>query len=692
MRPRLGPWAVFIGLVAVLWHVAGLGEPGFWSTLELPVLARTGAALGESHRELVRSPWLPDAVRTLAYRLWPSEFGLRLPHALASAGLVTIAFVLAAAKSKRLEVGLLAALVAVSMPSTALQGHTVLGNPVFELAFTGAIVLGFGALKPELGFRTRAVLSLAAALCLVLASTSAGAVLGAVLPLAIVASAGDSSRAIRAVLWLIVVLLAVIGLLLVFTQGDGYIPWLGASKDLRLAQTPAVRRFPSVLYELGAGCFPWLGFVAVGATEAKNRAETIWIVLTLCVAGAWSLRYGPAPLPLTVPVAVVCAMAIDTLFAWDGRFGLRERFVVLVLTASLLVARQDAKLDPRGIALPGVELAHAYPAALLRTTEHLQSIVAWVFLALCLGLGLRWRGAPRSLACGGLMVAAAAAATVHAKVLLPRTGQMFSLKHPMQRYETWADSGVFASPLAVHQIQDRGVAIYGPSDREDVRQRHDLLTMLASETPRAALLRDGDLASAYLAARSESHPFFVLDDTHQSVRLVANTLPEGAEDRNRIPSVLFEHAPTLRHPTLVRFGENLELIAWDVDGPLVRGRSHTLRLAFRVLNRLPAGTQIHARFLHGRLARINGEPQPIAEGIYPPGMWRPGDYILHRFTFEVPPLEVVPGVYDFVVGLRRNDHENFEISQPSAEAPSQFGVDIRDKQRQFAKIGQVDVW
>jgi PAS domain-containing protein len=253
------------------------------------------------------------------------------------------------------------------------------------------------------------------------------------------------------------------------------------------------------------------------------------------------------------------------------------------------------------------------------------------------------------------------------------------------------EQGAIDAPLASHRVRDRGMVQYGPEQVESLANRHDIFAWLDSEQPRTVLLRDIDVAPTYQHRRLKGVPMYVLDDSHARLRLVSNALPEGMVDRNRIPEVLFTEPPQLEHETLVRFEQFVEVVGWQVDEPVVRGRKHTLQLVLKVLRPMPGGAKVFARLLGGKLSRINPDPQPLAEDLYPCNLWRPGDYILHRYTFEVPLLEIVPGMHDFVIGLRRGETKNFEISVPEG-ADGEYGVRIDDRKRAFAKLGTVQVY
>jgi hypothetical protein len=147
----------------------------------------------------------------------------------------------------------------------------------------------------------------------------------------------------------------------------------------------------------------------------------------------------------------------------------------------------------------------------------------------------------------------------------------------------------------------------------------------------------------------------------------------------------------MANETLVRFESFVEIVAWEVDEPLVRGTKRKLRLLLKALRPVPGGTKIYARFLRGRMSRINAEAHEIASDLYPPNFWREGDYIVHEIEIDVPVLEILSGTHELVVGLRRSEQKNYDITIP--EGPSgEHGVTIKDKKRNFAVIGEVQVW
>ena len=206
-----------------------------------------------------------------------------------------------------------------------------------------------------------------------------------------------------------------------------------------------------------------------------------------------------------------------------------------------------------------------------------------------------------------------------------------------------------------------------------------------------ALIRERDLPPVHMNHRHNDWPFYVLDDSHGTLRLIANVLPEGATDLNRIPEVLFDEPPQLANETMLRFENYVEVIGWQVTEPIVRGRKATIEVALKVLRPLPGGCKLYTRLLKDRSSRMAIEPQPLAMDVYPPNLWREGDYILHRYEFDAPPLEIQWGAHEVIIGLRRSERENLEITVPEGKK-GEFGVRLRGSKRNFATVGTVQVY
>ena len=728
-------------LAAGLVLVPGYRAHGLWSTGEIAVLQRVQAALGAALGGLERASPLPDALRTQALALSGDPAAIRLPGALAAALLVGLAVALARRLGAPPRFALLAGGFALATPLLQSQARLALGNPVGELTATLAALLGAAALAhPRRG--PALALALAALASAALAFASCGLLLGVLLPFVAVALAwprgpvltdlsqkssdlsqepsdlsqepSDRSRRLAArPLWQAALLaLAILAplallLLLVYRQGDGWIPALGAARDLTLGERGGLRPFTATFEEFSNQIFPWLPLLVVGLLHpGRARWPAAWALLGVVLISAWALRYGPQPAPLTVPAAVVCAAAVEHLLHPRTGVAARRLGLLLVLAGGLILAK-DVRRTPGRV---GAVLVHGkgeqgYPARELQAADLLAGLAQLAALGLLLAACARRPADPRgrlqrlqARLPTWLPAALLLGVTVHQALrygqdLLPRTSELLSLHRPLSRHAAWHAAGALPGPLALHRISDPGVALYGPpeAERAPLSTRDAVIEWLRAPTPAAALIRTSELAPIFQLSRAGGWPLYVLDASNRDIVLLANQRPPGAADENPIRRVLLDEPPALAHPTLVRFENYLEVIGWQWQEPIVRGRETTLELALRVLGPLPSGSKIYVRLQQGRLSRINPAPHELAEGLYPPQHWRAGDYILHRFTVQVPMLEILPGAHEVVIGLRRTESSNYKISVPEGEA-GEHGVSLRGAGREFANVGEVQVW
>ncbi len=712
MRWRaLGPLPLgLIGFaVALAFWLPGLGEPGLWSEAELPVFDRARAALGAALSGLERSPMLPDQLRTWGLSALGGEIGLRLPHTLCASALVGFAVAWARRLGHAVAMSLAAGAVALSLPMLSLSARTALGNPAAELLSVFAVASLAFAAAPDRPRTRRVAGLLVAMLALGLGSLSSGLLLGAALPLTVVALMPGPAARVRAVFGLAAVCSVATTVALAWSQQDGFIPLLGAAKDLELLDQPQARRFAEGLEDFGYQVFPWAGLAMVGAAlgGARARLPAVWLLVALSMTAGWSSVYGPTPLPIAVPTAACVVAAIDRLRD-AASAGWERRLALFFAGAGALVVAHDGALVPNRLVAPTElrENEHTFPGEELDAADRLRTMGKAVFFAVVLAglLGRRREttgleriaatvppGPRDALVLGGFVVAACSSAWMHAHVLLPRTAALLSLKAPLQRLARWEADEELPATLGVHRVRDEGLALYGPDATEMLLGRRDLVQWFDTDAPAVALIREGDYPPLFQAARMGGRPMFILDASHASDRLVANRLPPGAQNLDPLTEIVLDEPPALEHETLLRFENYVEVVGWEIDGPLRRGRTHTLQLALRVLRPLPAGTKLYARMLKGRLSRIGGEPHELAKGLYPCNLWREGDVIVDRWAFETPPLEVLPGAYDLLVGLRRSENKNLTVSVPEGERGA-FGVEIRGRKREFAKIGTVTVW
>ena len=104
--------------------------------------------------------------------------------------------------------------------------------------------------------------------------------------------------------------------------------------------------------------------------------------------------------------------------------------------------------------------------------------------------------------------------------------------------------------------------------------------------------------------------------------------------------------------TDIVFGGKVELVGADLVKMQAR-QSGTARMnyAFHALENVPANWKLTVRLIRDDGATINGDHVPIG-GLYPPGDWRKGEYVLdrHRLLIEYPKHK--PGSYGVYLGFR----------------------------------------
>ncbi|PRQ02555.1 hypothetical protein ENSA5_22000 [Enhygromyxa salina] len=745
------PIAVLLGAVVVL--LPGLGATGLWTQGELPILDRTLAAFGEPRSNLVRSPWLPDQLRTWAYAAaGRSDWGLRLPGALAGVGLVALALATARRLGWSPAWVALAGCFTLAMPLLLASSRTALGNPTGELWLCVATLALLAACDRgrERERITRGVLGVVGVAGLAAAVASLGIVLGGCLPLGLVALA-DVARepehgGLRLPRWAVIgawttsAAAGFVGLWLAWNQGEGYIPLLGAAKDLELLEEPTRRGFTDTLESFGYQVFPFTGLVVLGLLgPGRARWPALWLGVALVATSVWSLTYGPTPIPVTIPAALLATAMCKRMFDSHEPIAAR-RLLLFCAVLGALVLGKDAGRLPQHIASPLLELSDLeFPAAgLVPGFDPAESLprmakrfAALLILAHVLAAPsvdqLRWRkrhaqlwwlrrfsrlttvfdrlvtrgherdsglARARELAPLALLfVVLTQQIWTYGRTTLTQVNEQLSIAGPLQRFAAAVERGELPEPqLGLHRIRDPGLEYYGPGTEHEVflTNRGDLDRWLGVDSPRTALIRRADLPPAFSSARTGGRPLYVLDNLHHEYLLVANFLPEGYEDHNPLHGIAFDEPVTLANETLVGWDPYVELIAWEIDGELHRGSSATLHMVFRVKRPMPAGTKMYARLQKGKVSRVAAAPHELTGGVFPPNYWRAGDYIHHRFEFEVPWLEVLPGEHELIVGMRRSEKSNLKISTPE-DKTGEFGVTIRGKKHEFATIGAVEL-
>ncbi len=691
-------FALLAGLIAGL----GLADQGLLSELELPVWDRARAANGEPLDGLLRQPWLPERLRALAFARFGPELGLRLPGLLATALTAGCVVWLAQRIFERRTPTLAAGFFYLAYLVVGAQANFAAGEAVLEACIASFFVAALHAHAPTTRKGPRLLSLMIAALALAGAVGSGGIVLGLAMPLGVLALAGPlglSTRA-RMATALAAALATAIGAYLVHGQGEGYIPLLGAAKDLELHANPLRREFTATLESFGRELFPFTALLLLGMVLAPKAAwPARWIALGLALTSLWDTQYGYRAVALSVPAALVCAAALDRLL--DARVppALR-RLMLLLAIGGTWVSAKDAARTPSRVASPLQRHAReaTFPAESIGADLMLEQLARHAWLALLLAYlwahALSDKDPRKRWQATSLVLAALAYQAFVAQHRLPKaTASQLSLREVFARHRAGIEREAIPPTLALHRIRDRGLELYGPPEdhREVLSTRKDARDWLAAEEARVALLRRGDFASLFAMHRAEGWPLHVLDWAHHDLELLANFEAPGFEIVKPLEHIVFDELPPIAHETYVRFDQHLEVVGWQIDGELKRGSEITVTLALRVLRPLSAGTEIHVRLQQGRMSKINIKPHRAAEDLYPANNWRRGDIILDRVTFEIPRANVIPGPHDLFIGIARNQKKNLEISAPEGRK-GEFGVTLRGRKgREFANLAVVEI-
>ena len=731
-RWAASPWIVFAA--ALLLIVPGLAQLGLQSPLEFESWDRARSLSGDGLDELVRAPWLPVEIRRWGFERFGAELGLRLPHAIAVAAAAAVCAALARRLGASKRVAWTSAVVYLAFPVTGGVAHTVGGAPIGEAAAGLALLWGWEASAGPHGRVARVEWGLLALLALAASVASTGLVLGGIVPLAAFAlipappetptstpTSRGASRALpapsprlRSTLILAALGLALVAIRLVLEQGEGYIPLLGAAKDLELLERPVRRELVASVESLGHALFPLTPMVVLGAVvRGRGTWPARWLAIGLAVDVLWSSAYGSTPQLLGIPAAL-CAAAGLELLVDARRDAIVRRFVIVVAVAGVWILARDASETPSVVAYPMYAFSREglYPAEATLAEFRISQLARWAWVPWLLAFLITPRSSldlapsrardvsPPAVVSRALrtelawVVVALSCAVLawHSQRAWPQVNAaQLSMRPLFERRAEIVDAGG-PELLTIHRVRDRGLELYGPPPEyvRDLKSRDELRDALAGDAPVLALIRKSDYAGLRQLSRVGDWPLFLLDDRNHEFALVSNVQSTAVEAVDPLTDILFSEPPPLEHAARVRFEDRIEIYGWEIEGELKRGRIVTVTLGIKVLRPLPAGTKMLVRMQQGEMSKVNLEGHDLAEDLYPGNYWRPGDYILDRVHFEIPRINTLPGTHEFFIGLEKNQKARFTITLPEGTEGSD-GVRIRDGAREFAVLAEVEI-
>ncbi len=680
---RAARWlAAFAGLTTMILVTPALGTDGFVGGRERDLLDRVDAAAGVPLEDLATSPVVPDAFASLSVALFGAAWGLRIPGALAAAFMVGASCWLGTRIWRDPWRGALAGAITLSCPSLLYAARIAVPELWGGCAVVGTLLLVYAWSEAVVDRPSRALM-LGVALSAALSIACLGVILGGALPCLVSATLIRGPRARRALL-LTAGLLGLVGAVLAHLQGDGFIPALAASKDLKLMDLPSRRSLAASLVEHLHGSFPWAPLALAGVlTLSGSRAWFgLWWMGGLLIYSGWTAMYGASPMALEVPMALSAVACLDAHTRSSPAARAHGLLAVVVIVAAL-VLMADLSRAPYSALIPAYDRPPwigdvSAPPLLTRSSSWVHRAVLTLF-GVMLVLPRPSRSAFARPLFAGWCLLALGYASVWTHGPLEHARSMRSLSPAIHRFTSLLDDGVVESHLGTHRVLTRALRV-AVRDRNvelvPFEVRSKAAKWIHQDVPRALLITASDVPSLYAVDARAQHPVYVLDRTHPQVWLVANVLPKDTEDLSPVPHVLLDRAPGTGTASGVQFDDTLELLEWELIGEPRLGSTVQLRLIFRAKKRMPRSAKIVARLKHGRISRIHERPEPFAGDLYPPNLWRHGDVIVHETEIELSPLVAFSGTHDLIVTVYERDKQPLSARLPGAHsdaAPSDKG-------------------
>lgn len=237
-------------------------------------------------------------------------------------------------------------------------------------------------------------------------------------------------------------------------------------------------------------------------------------------------------------------------------------------------------------------------------------------------------------------------------------GEMAEQLSPKGALDAYAALHAEGEPLGLYGVNPRMGRYYGGGDTtallSSAREAARWLAADPEGPTRWLAFRDARLAELNALCRSERGENLAMTDTGSGSILLAKSRAGEPNDNPLAPFVRSDPPPPLSHPLDARFGDQLDVLGWEVvddEGrpveEIVVGRDYRMRLHLAVVARVPKS---YRAFIHidaeGR--RHNGDHEVLG-GLYPMTYWREGDYIVdeHELALE---RHFLPGRYAVYFG------------------------------------------
>lgn len=457
-----------------------------------------------------------------------------------------------------------------------------------------------------------------------------------------------------------------------FEPAKGYVDALGgtwrARADLRIG-------FSTTLEQMAFGTFPWIAIIPIAVAAAfftrkgQRRdlglaATALWAVTAYLIASIFVRKVTGTTFPALAALAVLAGVWLDRAAPREGedRGGL-PLVALFAVCCAVVVGRDFIAFADRltSLNLPRTKLA--FPEGV---TAHFLWIGTGWATALAVGVALLYRGAARPdlgapryrripamvahLGQRGGVIAAlglgVASALVLTQVVTPALSAKLSTKSILSSYRELARDGDLLGIMG----GTAGAAYYAGADYETIRGRKKLVEFLQRPERVFALAPRSELCPLNREARKNGFDYFVVDRSSAKYRLFSNKLRDGETDHNPLAGVFLSEPPdNIRRKLSFNLDNQLELIGVSMPDSARRGSTFTMRLYFKVLERVSRNwKKVLVHFDKG--VRFQADHEPI-DGLCGTAYWVPGDIVVDEFEVTAGSRAHPYGEYTVWTGL-----------------------------------------
>jgi len=213
--------------------------------------------------------------------------------------------------------------------------------------------------------------------------------------------------------------------------------------------------------------------------------------------------------------------------------------------------------------------------------------------------------------------------------------------------------------LGVMGTTGSGPKYYAGGTFTRIDDRNELMSFLGDSHRSFALVPASELCPLHRSARGK-FDYAVLDDSNASFLLIANQLPDGASDRNRLArTILRDRPPAVGDKVIASYDDKIELVGVDMPRQVSRGSSFQMTLYFRVVHPVGGSWKLFVHFDGGGL-RFQGDHDPVETVRCGTNFWQEGDYIVDRFTVTAGDVSYEKTAYTARVGFFQGASGNWK--------------------------------